>query len=128
MQNRGTDQAHFCKHCKTVTINGTKVGEDVKQQFEYPISKVKLYAQEKCDLFKWAFQLLHRNTDAQIYLVLSILTDSEDLQFLNASWRDQRNDHVEGDKEKQTSFYKFAQEGILYIFAEEGSLSRTVFL
>lgn len=88
-----------------VVIDGT--GPEVKQHFEFPCYKVQELSQ-RCKFFSWTLKLL---SDIPLYttdtLILSMLTDSEDLECLNIDWRDANNQRLSED------------DIALYIFSEK---------
>lgn len=92
-----------------VVIDGT--GPEVKQHFEFPCYKVQELSQ-RCKFFSWTLMLL---SDIFLYatdiLILSVFTDSEDLECLNIDWRD-------------ANYHLLSEDSIaLYIFCENGKLS-----
>lgn len=107
--NTSSLSPHSCAECKVVVIDGT--GPEVKQHFEFPCYKVQELSQ-RCKFFSWTLKLL---SDIPLYttdtLILSMLTDSEDLECLNIDWRDANNQRLSED------------DIALYIFSEKGKLS-----
>jgi hypothetical protein len=109
-QGQSELQLHSCNQCRIITIDGTKRGQFLEQNFRYTLKQVKSYA-DSCALFQWTLEFPNRNIGAQACLELSISTDSEDLRFIDVRWRDHTRAAIR-ETEKAT----------LYIFAKEGSL------
>jgi hypothetical protein len=104
---------HICDQCRDITIDGTQTGTRVERRFSYTYSEVQARALG-CGLFGWALQLPYWDLNPQASLVLSISSDTEDLEFLDAQWHGCHN-FTEMDGTAQPS---------LFIFAEEGSLRK----
>jgi hypothetical protein len=102
---------HSCEHCKIIEIDGTKTGAYVNQVFEYSYSDVQTYSQN-CELFKWALNLPYWDKNGPAHLALSISTDTEDLQTLDAEWHNCRRREETDDIDK-ASLHIFAKKGIL---------------
>jgi hypothetical protein len=102
---------HHCEECEKITIDGTKTGKRVEQEFRYTYTEVQSRT-PGCELFNWALQLPYWDVNAQASLVLSISEDSEDLFYLDAQWLGCKS-FAELDGTAQTSLHIFAEKGAL---------------
>ena len=99
---------HSCSHCQNIIIDGT--GPAVEWTFKYTFDYVAACAIE-CAFFRWTQRFTSTALEGTDELTLSISQDSEDLAYLNATWREKNGRSVHGGVIAQSELYIFTREG-----------------